>query len=38
MDSVTVLAPAKLTLTLDITGIAPKGYHPLDMLMQQVNT
>ena len=37
MDSVTVLAPAKLNLTLDITGIAPNGYHTLDMLMQTVN-
>ncbi|MEG1569210.1 MAG: 4-(cytidine 5'-diphospho)-2-C-methyl-D-erythritol kinase, partial [Oscillospiraceae bacterium] len=37
MRSVTVLAPAKLNLTLDITGIAPNGYHEMDMLMQAVN-
>ena len=34
MRSVTVLAPAKLNLTLDITGIAENGYHLLDMMMQ----
>lgn len=37
MHSVTVLAPAKLNLTLDITGLAPNGYHELDMLMQTVS-
>jgi 4-diphosphocytidyl-2-C-methyl-D-erythritol kinase len=36
-NSVTVLAPAKLNLTLDVTGIAPNGYHMLDMLMQAVS-
>ncbi|MEG0617408.1 MAG: 4-(cytidine 5'-diphospho)-2-C-methyl-D-erythritol kinase [Oscillospiraceae bacterium] len=37
MRSVTVLAPAKLNLALDITGIADNGYHILDMVMQAVN-
>ncbi len=37
MDSLTVLAPAKLNLTLDVTGLAPNGYHTLDMMMQTVN-
>ena len=35
--AVTVLAPAKLNLTLDITGVTPDGYHTLDMFMQAVN-
>ncbi|WP_367924022.1 4-(cytidine 5'-diphospho)-2-C-methyl-D-erythritol kinase [uncultured Ruthenibacterium sp.] len=37
MKSITVLAPAKLNLTLDITGVEPNGYHTLDMMMQTVN-
>lgn len=37
MNSVTVLAPAKLNLTLDITGITENGYHSMDMIMQAVN-
>lgn len=37
MRSVTVLAPAKLNLTLDITGIRPDGYHTVDMILQAVN-
>ncbi|MEG0804726.1 MAG: 4-(cytidine 5'-diphospho)-2-C-methyl-D-erythritol kinase, partial [Pygmaiobacter sp.] len=37
MKQVTVLAPAKLNLTLDITGLLPNGYHTMDMLMQTVN-
>lgn len=37
MQSVTVLAPAKLNLTLGITGFAENGYHTLDMLMQAVS-
>lgn len=36
-NGVTVLAPAKLNLTLDITGLAPNGYHTMDMLMQAVS-
>ena len=34
--SVTVLAPAKLNLSLDVVGTLPNGYHDLDMLMQSV--
>lgn len=37
MRSVTVLAPAKLNLTLDITGVRPDGYHTVDMIMQAVS-
>lgn len=37
MRSVTVQAPAKLNLALDITGIADKGYHLLDMVLTAVN-
>ena len=37
MRSVTVLAPAKLNLTLDVTGTRPDGYHTLDMIMQAVS-
>ncbi|MCF2556142.1 4-(cytidine 5'-diphospho)-2-C-methyl-D-erythritol kinase [Fournierella massiliensis] len=36
MDKVTVLAPAKLNLSLDIVGLLPGGYHALDMVMQAV--
>ena len=32
MEAVTVLAPAKLNLTLGVTGFAENGYHTLDML------
>ena len=32
-QSVTVVAPAKLNLTLDITGLAENGYHLVDMLI-----
>ena len=28
---VTVLAPAKLNLALDVVGLLPNGYHDLDM-------
>lgn len=37
MRSVTVLAPAKLNLTLDITGTRSDGYHTVDMIMQAVS-
>ncbi len=37
MDSVKVIAPAKINLSLDITGIDEKGYHLLDMVMQTVS-
>lgn len=36
MKQVTVLAPAKLNLTLDVTGVLPGGYHALDMIMQTI--
>ena len=36
-DRVTVLAPAKLNLALDVVGILPGGYHALDMTMQAVS-
>lgn len=35
-NSVTVLAPAKLNLALDVTGLLPNGYHDLDMVMQAI--
>ena len=35
MKQVTVLAPAKLNLTLDVVGLLPGGYHALDMIMQE---
>ena len=31
--AVTVLAPAKLNLSLDVVGTLPNGYHDLDMVM-----
>lgn len=34
--SVTVLAPAKLNLALDVVGVMPNGYHDLDMTMQAI--
>ena len=37
LQSVSVLAPAKLNLSLDVVGILPGGYHALDMVMQAVN-
>ena len=37
MDKVTVIAPAKINLSLDITGVDEKGYHLLDMIMQSVS-
>ena len=33
---VTVLAPAKLNLALDVVGLLPSGYHDLDMTMQAI--
>ena len=35
--SVTVLAPAKLNLSLDVVGTLPNGYHALDMVMQSID-
>lgn len=37
LQSVSVLAPAKLNLSLDVVGILPGGYHALDMVMQAVD-
>ena len=34
LNCVTVLAPAKLNLALDVVGLLPNGYHNLDMTMQ----
>ena len=36
MDSVNILAPAKINWTLDILSVDEKGYHLLDMLMQRI--
>lgn len=36
-QSVTVLAPAKLNLSLDVAGTLPNGYHDLDMVMQTID-
>ena len=33
LNCVTVLAPAKLNLSLDVVGTLPNGYHDLDMVM-----
>ena len=35
-NTVTVLAPAKLNLALDVVGTLPNGYHDLDMTMQAI--
>lgn len=35
-QSVQVLAPAKLNLSLDVAGLLPNGYHDLDMVMQTI--
>ena len=37
MDALTVLAPAKLNLSLDIVGRMPNGYHELDSVMLAVD-
>ncbi len=37
MKQVKVIAPAKLNLSLDITGVDEKGYHLLDMVMQTIS-
>lgn len=34
MEKLTVLAPAKVNLALDVVGVRPNGYHDLDMVMQ----
>ena len=35
--AVTVLAPAKLNLSLDVAGRRPNGYHDLDLVMQTID-
>ena len=37
MEKITVIAPAKINLSLDVTGVDEKGYHLLDMIMQSVS-
>lgn len=37
MQTVQVIAPAKINLSLDITGVDHRGYHLLDMVMQTVS-
>ena len=37
MRKITILAPAKINLALDIKGRLENGYHDLDMIMQAVN-
>lgn len=37
MNTVKVLAPAKLNLALDVVGTLPNGYHALDMTMQTID-
>ncbi|MCL2578922.1 MAG: 4-(cytidine 5'-diphospho)-2-C-methyl-D-erythritol kinase [Oscillospiraceae bacterium] len=37
MDKITLLAPAKLNLTLDITGLLPNDYHALDSTMVSID-
>ena len=36
-ESVTVLANAKLNLSLDVTGKRPDGYHTVEMVMQSID-
>ena len=36
MDEITVQAPAKLNLTLDVLGRRADGYHDLKMVMQSI--
>ena len=37
MNRITVFAPAKVNLALDVTGLLPNGYHALDMVMQALS-
>lgn len=37
MEKVTVIAPSKINLSLDITGTDDRGYHTLDMIMQTIS-
>ena len=36
-NTITVKAPAKINLTLDVTGRRPDGYHELQMIMQTID-
>lgn len=36
-EHVTVLAPAKINLTLDVTGKRENGYHDVEMVMQTIS-
>ncbi len=37
MNQITVNAPCKINLSLDICGVLPNGYHQMDMVMQTVS-
>lgn len=37
MDELIIQAPAKINLTLDVTGKRPNGYHDLRMIMQSID-
>jgi len=37
MNQITLHAPCKINLSLDICGILPNGYHQMDMVMQTVS-
>lgn len=37
MDMITIKAPAKINLTLDVLGRRPNGYHDLKMIMQTID-
>lgn len=37
MDTITITAPAKINLTLDITGRRADGYHTISSIMQSVS-
>ncbi len=37
MEKVSIIAPAKINLSLDIVGVDDKGYHILDMIMQSIS-
>ena len=37
LNKVTIKAPAKINLTLDVIGEKPDGYHELRMIMQTID-
>ncbi len=37
MNSITITAPAKINLTLDVTGRRADGYHTISTIMQSVS-